>query len=84
MGVIFSIPLIFLAPLLVLKLAGVVLGLLALHATGQNDFNRAGILAVIASVLPPLDLVMLIGGIFCLVSREANETRSPVAQPPVA
>ncbi|MCQ8893165.1 MAG: hypothetical protein NQU46_00800 [Methanolinea sp.] len=70
-----DIPLAFLVAILFLKGIGLVVGFFALHATEKRDFNRAGIFAIISSVLPPLDLIMLIGGIFCLVSREANEEK---------
>jgi phosphoglycerol transferase MdoB-like AlkP superfamily enzyme len=76
-----AIPLFFIAPVLLVKLVGLVLGFLALHSTEQRDYNRAGILAIIASVLPPLDLVMLIGGIFCLISKEANEAKATSLPP---
>ena len=52
---------------------GVTLGIGALYYSGKNELTMAGILATISSVLPPLDLIMLIGGIFCLISKEANE-----------
>jgi uncharacterized integral membrane protein len=72
-----TIPLLIIIPLLGLKVVGLVIGFFALSSTEKKDFNRAGILAVISSVLPPLDLIMLIGGIFCLVSKEANQERAP-------
>ncbi|MBP1927575.1 putative integral membrane protein [Methanolinea mesophila] len=72
-----TIPLLIIIPLLALKVVGLIIGFFALGSTEKKDFNRAGILAIISSVLPPLDLIMLIGGIFCLVSREANQERAP-------
>ncbi len=71
-----TIPLLILVPLFVVKVIGLVIGFLALNATENRDFSRAGIFAIISCVLPPLDIVMLIGGIFCLISREANEEKS--------
>lgn len=66
------IPLLILVPLFAVKIAGLIMGFLALQAAENRNFSRAGIFAIISCVIPPLDLVMLIGGIFCLVSREAN------------
>ncbi|MCU0631589.1 MAG: hypothetical protein MUC66_01270 [Methanolinea sp.] len=71
-----TIPLLILVPLFLVKVVGLVMGFFALLATERRDFSRAGIFAIISCVLPPLDLVMLIGGIFFLVSREANEQKA--------
>ncbi len=70
-----TIPLLILVPIFLVKVIGLLIGFLALNSTERGDFSRAGIFAIISCVLPPLDIVMLIGGIFCLVSREGNETR---------
>ena len=77
LGASMTIPLLIILPILGLKVVGLIIGFFALVSTEKKDFNRAGILAVISSVLPPLDLIMLIGGIFCLVSKEANQERAP-------
>jgi hypothetical protein len=71
-----TIPLLILVPLFLVKVVGLVMGFFALLAAERRDFSRAGIFAIISCVLPPLDLVMLIGGIFFLVSREANEQKA--------
>ena len=76
-GLMMMIPLWILISLLALKVLGVILGILALYYTEKNEFSTAGILAAVGSVLPPIDLIMLIGGIFCLISKEANEIRAP-------
>ena len=76
-GLMMMIPLWILISILALKILGVILGILALYYTEKKEFSTAGILAVGSSVLPPLDLIMLIGGIFCLISKEANEIRTP-------
>jgi uncharacterized integral membrane protein len=78
LGASMTIPLLIILPILGLKVIGLIIGFFALASSEKKDFNRAGILAVISSVLPPLDLIMLIGGIFCLVSKEANQERAPV------
>jgi hypothetical protein len=77
LGASMTIPLLIITPLLGLKVVGLIIGFFALVSTEKKDFNRAGILAIISSVLPPLDLIMLIGGIFCLVSKEANQEKAP-------
>jgi hypothetical protein len=81
-GVFMSIPRWIITALLGLKAAGLVAGILALYFAVRNDFSKAGIFGVISSILPPLDLIMLIGGIFCLISREANEVRIPAPAAP--
>lgn len=80
-GVMMVIPFWILVTILVLKVIGVTLGVIALYYSEKNEFSKAGILATISSVLPPIDLIMLIGGIFCLISKEANETR--ISPPPL-
>lgn len=82
-GIMMSLPQWIIIALLTLKLAGTATGIVALYYAGREDFSRAGIFAVISCVLPPLDLIMLIGGIFCLISREANTARTvpPPASP---
>jgi len=81
-GVMMVIPFWILVSILVLKAAGLTLGVVALYYSEKNELSKAGILATISSVLPPIDLIMLIGGIFCLISKEANETRIPPLPPP--
>jgi hypothetical protein len=75
MGVSVAIPLWILSTIIILKIIGLAFGFLALFAAEKNDYNRAGIYAIISCVVPPLDLIMLIGGIFCLIGREANEKK---------
>jgi hypothetical protein len=77
-GIYMTIPQWIITAVLAFKVAGLLVGILALYYTGRNDFSKAGIFAVVSCILPPLDLIMLIGGIFCLVSREANELRTPL------
>jgi hypothetical protein len=81
LGIMMVIPFWILVSILVLKIIGVTLGIIALYYSGKNQLSTAGILATISSVLPPIDLIMLIGGIFCLISKEANET--PIPPPPL-
>lgn len=81
LGVMMVIPFWILVSILALKCIGVILGIIALYYSGKNELTMAGILATISSVLPPIDLIMLIGGIFCLISKEANEARIPPPPP---
>lgn len=76
-GVVIAIPRWILIAVLGVKIVGLILGILALFSASRDKFSKSGIFAVISSILPPLDLVMLIGGIFCLISREANEVKIP-------
>lgn len=61
--------LVFLA---VIKVLGLIIGFMALSSTNIKNFNKAGMYAIISSLLPPLGLIMLIGGILCLISKEAK------------
>jgi hypothetical protein len=79
-GIMMALPKWIAIALLVLKTAGLAIGVISLYYAGKNDFSRAGIFAVISCILPPVDLIMLIGGIFCLISREGNEVK-PVSPP---
>jgi ABC-type multidrug transport system permease subunit len=55
------------------KTVGVTVGIYAYKSASNKEFHNAGILAIVSSLLPPLDLIMLIGGILCLVSKEAGK-----------
>ena len=63
----------------VIKTVGLVCGVLALVMAGRGRFQLAGILAVIGSLLPPVDLILLLGGLFCLASREGRMETVPDA-----
>lgn len=56
----------------VIKVLGLIVGYMALASTEVKNYNRAGVLAIISSLLPPLDLIMLIGGILCIISKESK------------
>jgi hypothetical protein len=80
-GFMMVIPFWILVSILALKSVGVILGIIALYYCGKNEFTTAGIFATISSVLPPIDLIMFIGGIFCLISKEADKTPGPPPPP---
>lgn len=63
---------IFMIFVAVIKILGLIVGFIALSSTNTKNFNKAGMYAIISSLLPPLDLIMLIGGILCLISKEAK------------
>ncbi|TRZ54676.1 hypothetical protein D4Q76_01905 [archaeon] len=55
------------------QIIGLIVGIYAYKSAEKGDFHNAGILAVVASVIPPLQLISLVGGILCLASREAKK-----------
>lgn len=55
-----------------MKVVGIIIGIIAFRAAENKDFRQAGILAIIASFIPPLDIFMIIGGIVCLIAPEAS------------
>lgn len=63
--------LIILGGLVIIKIIGLLFGLFAYFAVQRRDLNTAGMYALIGCALPPLDVVMAAGAIFCLISNEA-------------
>ncbi|MBP1929213.1 hypothetical protein J2741_001760 [Methanolinea mesophila] len=57
------------------KILGIILGFVSLWSTGSGRWQRAGIIALIASIVPPLDLLMLVSGLFFLFSPEVKEEK---------
>lgn len=55
------------------QIIGLIVGVYAYKAAERNDFHNAGVLAIVSSVIPPLQLIMLVGGILCLASREGKK-----------
>ncbi len=62
----------FLFSAAIVKILGLIVGFMALSSTNIKNFNRAGMYAIISSLLPPLDIIILAGGILCLLSKEAK------------
>jgi len=56
----------------VINLLGLALDIYAFRLSSTGNFYRAGICAVVASLLPPRDVIVLIGGLLCLISEEAS------------
>ncbi len=59
--------------LILIKIVGLIAGIYAYKSVDKGEFHNAGILAIVSSVIPPLQLIMLVGGILCFVSREAKK-----------
>lgn len=57
----------------ILMAIGAVLTIIAYKKASENNFHKAGILALIGSLIPPLNLFGLIGAILCMLSKEAKE-----------
>lgn len=55
------------------QIVGLIVGVYAYKSAEKGDFHNAGILAIVSSVIPPLQLVILVGGILCLISMEAKK-----------
>jgi len=53
---------------------GAVFGILAYQSAARGDFHTAGIYGIVSGLLPP-SLLMLIGGILCLVSKESEQQK---------
>jgi hypothetical protein len=58
--------------LALVKIGGIILGFISLYSTTVNRWRRAGIIVLVSSILPPLDLLMLVSGLFFLFSTEAK------------
>ena len=59
----------------VVMLVGSVIGVFAFRAASNHEFRNAAILGIVSSIIPPLNIFTLVGGILCLTSREAKERR---------
>lgn len=59
--------------------AGLVLAVLAYLAVKEGDVRRGAVMALVASVLPPVDILFLLGGILFYVSPEAKAQAGPAA-----
>ncbi len=54
---------------------GSVLAFMAWQKSRQGDARGAGIFGIIASMVPPVSIVTLIGAILCFTSTEAQQNR---------
>ena len=59
----------------IIGIVGIFYGIVAYRICSKGNFNKAGIYGIISSLLPPLDLIMLLGAILCLISKEAKKAK---------
>ncbi|MFA7153429.1 MAG: hypothetical protein WC072_06525, partial [Methanoregulaceae archaeon] len=55
------------------KCAGILTAITGLFSARRRRFQKAGILAVIATLLPPLDIVFFLAGLLLLASPEGRK-----------
>jgi len=55
------------------KIAGIIVAISGFIEAEKKKIQRAGILAVVATLLPPLDLILLLAGLLLLISPEARK-----------
>lgn len=61
-------------PVLVLaKCAGIIIAIGSFIFAKRRSFQKAGLLAVVATLLPPIDLVFFLAGLIFLISPEARK-----------
>jgi len=60
----------------IISVIGLILKIMAYRQASQKEnFHNAGVYGIVASFIPPLDVVTLIGGILCWVSKEAGRRK---------
>ncbi len=60
----------------VIRIIGIIIAIYAFFSAERGEFRNAGILAIISAFIPPLDIIILIGGILCLIAPEAGRTKT--------
>jgi hypothetical protein len=55
------------------KCAGILTAITGLFSARRRRFQKAGILAVIATLLPPIDIVVFLAGLLLLASPEGRK-----------
>jgi len=55
------------------KCAGIITAIAGLLSAKHRRFQKAGVLAVVATLLPPIDLVFFLAGLLLLISPEARK-----------
>ncbi len=58
--------------LALVKSIGIVLGFVSMYSTTVDHWRRAGVLALVSCVLPPLALLRLVSGLFFLFVRRKS------------
>lgn len=59
----------------VLSVGGAIVGFIAWSRQREGDLRGAGILGIVASLLPPVQTLILVGAILCMVSPEAQRAK---------
>jgi len=60
----------------IISIIGLILKIMAYRQASQKEnFHNAGVYGIVASFVPPLEIVTLIGGILCWVSKEAGRRK---------
>lgn len=60
----------------ILQGVGAIFGFLAHGRARRGDWHGAWVFGLVAALVPPLQVVPLLGAIFCLVSPEGDATKS--------
>ncbi|MCU0631459.1 MAG: hypothetical protein MUC66_00590 [Methanolinea sp.] len=58
--------------LITIKVSGLILAMIALYCAEKDRFSLAGILGLIATILPPIDILLLLGSLLLLISPEGR------------
>ncbi len=56
----------------IVLLVGIAFGFISLRFADEGAMSRASIIALVGSVLPPVDVLYLVAGILFMVSKEAQ------------
>lgn len=59
--------------IVLVKSAGIIIAIAGLFEAKRCRFQKAGVLAVIATLLPPIDIILCIAGLMLLISPEARK-----------
>ena len=65
----------FMAVIAAIEVIGIILGIIAIKKSFDDQYHDAGVFGIISSLLPPLNIFTLIGGILCLLSPEAKKSK---------
>lgn len=60
--------------LMIMKVSGIFLAMIALYLVMHHRYSFAGILGLIATVLPPIDILLLLGSLLLLISPEGRRS----------
>ena len=63
----------FFSILVLVKCAGIIIASTGFFYAKRCNFQKAGVFAVVATLLPPIDLVLFLAGLLLLISPEARK-----------